>query len=45
MLEFITTLAVIALVFCVATVFVAFIAGGLLKARDSLARRAEQKVE
>jgi len=32
MLEFIVMLSVIALVFCVATVFVALIAGGVLKA-------------
>ncbi|UCF31845.1 MAG: hypothetical protein JSV26_05425 [bacterium] len=45
MLEFITTLAVIALVFCAATVFVAFIAGGLLKVRQGLAKRAEEKIQ
>ena len=36
MLEFITMLSVIAMVFCAATVFVALIAGGLLKASRAL---------
>ena len=36
MLEFITMLSVIAMVFCTATVFVALIAGGLLKATRAL---------
>ena len=40
MLEFITMIAVMALGFCAATVFVALIAGGLLKARQAFARRA-----
>jgi len=40
MLEFITMLAVMALVFCAATVFVALVAGGLLKARQALTRRS-----
>jgi hypothetical protein len=45
MLEFITTLAVIAMVFCAATVFIALIAGGLLKMRQGMARRAEERAE
>ena len=45
MLEFITMLAVIALVFCGATVFVALIVGGLFKARQYLLDRAGQKVQ
>ncbi len=36
MLEFITMLSVIAMVFCTATVFVALIAGGLLKVTRAL---------
>ena len=43
MLEFITMLAVIALIFCAATVFVALVAGGLLKARQAFSRRAESR--
>ncbi len=39
MLEFITMLSVIAMVFCAATVFVALIAGGLLKATRALKRK------
>jgi hypothetical protein len=39
MLEFITMLSVIAMVFCAATVFVALIAGGLLKATRVLKRK------
>ncbi len=45
MLEFITVLAVIALVFCGATVFVALFIGGLFKARQYLLERAESKVQ
>ncbi len=44
MLEFISTIAVIALVFCAATVFVALIAGSLMKVRDAMMKRAEEKV-
>ena len=40
MLEFITMLSVVALVFCAATVFVALIAGGLLKASRALKSKA-----
>lgn len=36
MLEFITMLSVMAMGFCVATVLVAFIAGGLLKANKAI---------
>ena len=39
MLEFITMLSVMAMVFCAATVFVALIAGGLLKATRALKRK------
>lgn len=42
MLEFITTLAVIALVFCAATVFVALFAGGMLKIRQAFSRKARE---
>ncbi len=45
MLEFITMLSVVAMVFCAATVFVALIAGGLMKASRALkARTATQKI-
>jgi len=45
MLEFITMLSVVALVFCAATVFVALIAGGIMKAtRGMKTRTAEQKI-
>ena len=36
MLEFVTMLSVVALVFCAATVFVALIAGGILKASQAM---------
>ena len=39
MLEFITMLSVVAMVFCAATVFVALIAGGLLKAARAMKRK------
>jgi len=45
MLEFISTMAVIALVFCAATVFVALIAGSLMKVRDAMMKRAEEKAQ
>ncbi|GBE14420.1 hypothetical protein BMS3Abin14_00461 [bacterium BMS3Abin14] len=47
MLEFITTMAVIALVFCAATVFIALIASSLLKIRNHFIKRvpAESKGE
>jgi hypothetical protein len=45
MLEFISTIAVIALVFCAATVFVALIAGSLMKVRDAMMKRAEEKAQ
>ena len=43
MLEFITMIAVMAMGFCAATVFVALIAGGLLKARQAFARRSAEE--
>lgn len=45
MLEFVSTMAAIALVFCAATVFVALIAGSLMKVRDAMMKRAEEKVQ
>ena len=45
MLEFVTVMAVIALVFCGATVFVALFVGGLFKARQYLMERAESEVQ
>ena len=44
MLEFITMLSVVALVFCAATVFVAIIAGGLLKASRAIRGRVTQEI-
>jgi hypothetical protein len=44
MLEFITMLSVIAMVFCAATVFVALIAGGLLKASRALKRKTAKDI-
>ena len=44
MLEFITMLSVMALVFCAATVFVALIAGGILKASRALRKKATQEI-
>ncbi len=44
MLEFITMLSVLALVFCAATVFVALIAGGLLKASRAMKKRATEEI-
>ena len=44
MLEFITMLSVMAMGFCVATVFVALIAGGLLKATRAIKGRTAQEV-
>jgi hypothetical protein len=43
MLELMTMLAVIALVFCAATVFIALIAGGVLKISQSMKEKAVQK--
>ncbi len=45
MLEFVSTIAVIAMVFCAATVFVALMAGSLMKVRDAMMKRAEEKVQ
>ena len=39
MLEFITMLSVMAMIFCAATVFVALIAGGVLKASRALRQK------
>jgi hypothetical protein len=36
MLEFVTMLSIVALVFCAATVFIALVAGGLFKATQAL---------
>lgn len=44
MLEFITMLSVIALVFCAATVFVALIASGILRTARAMGRKATQKI-
>ena len=44
MLEFITMLSVVAMVFCAATVFVALFAGGLLKVSRVLRSRATQEI-
>jgi hypothetical protein len=44
MLEFITMLSVMAMVFCAATVFVALIAGGLLKTVRALKSRTAKDV-
>jgi len=38
-------MAVIAMVFCAATVFVALIAGSLMKVRDAMMKRAEEKAQ
>ena len=44
MLEFLTILSVIAMIFCVATVFVALIAGGVLKASRALRKKATEEI-
>ena len=44
MLEFITMLSVVAMIFCAATVFVALFAGGVLKASRALRSRATQEI-
>ena len=44
-MEFVSTIAVIAMVFCAATVFVALMAGSLMKVRDVMGKRAEEKVQ
>ncbi len=43
-MEFLTILSVIAMIFCVATVFVALIASGLLKASRAMRRKATEKI-
>ena len=44
MLEFITMLSIMAMGFCVATVLVAFIAGGLLRAGRAIKGRTAKEV-
>jgi len=44
MLEFITMLSVMAMAFCVATVFVALFAGGLLKVARVIKGRTAQEI-
>jgi len=44
MLEFITMLSVMALIFCAATVFVALIAGGILKASRAMRKKVTQEI-
>ena len=44
MLEFITMLSIMAMGFCVATVFVALIAGGVLKAARAFRTKATQEI-
>ena len=44
MLEFLTILSVIAMIFCAATVFVALIAGSLLKASRALRKKATEEI-
>ncbi|MCJ7499212.1 hypothetical protein MUP29_03055 [bacterium] len=44
MLEFITMLSVVAMIFCAATVFVALFAGGLLKVSRAMRGRATQEI-
>jgi len=44
MLEFITMLSVMAMGFCAATVFVALIAGALLKASRAIKARTAQEI-
>ena len=44
MMEFLLTMAVIALVFVAATIVVALVAGGLVKLKDAAFRRHAEKV-
>jgi hypothetical protein len=44
MLEFITMLSVVAMIFCAATVFVALLAGGLFKASHAMRKKATQEI-
>lgn len=44
MLEFITMLSVVALVFCAATVFVALIFGGILKVSHAMKKKAVEEI-
>jgi hypothetical protein len=44
MLEFITMLSVVAMIFCAATVFVALIAGGLLKASRAMKKKTAEEI-
>ncbi|UCG38635.1 MAG: hypothetical protein JSV00_10805 [bacterium] len=43
MLEFLLTMAVIALIFVAATILVALVAGGLMKLRSALTREEKSK--
>ncbi|UCF30105.1 MAG: hypothetical protein JSV26_08480 [bacterium] len=45
MLEFLMTMAVIALIFVAATFLVTLVAGGLLKARSALKKTEKEPVE
>ena len=44
MLEFITMLSVVAMIFCAATVFVALVAGGLFKASRAMKKKATEEI-
>ena len=44
MMEFLLTMAVIALVFIAATFVVALVAGGIMRLKDAALKRNEQKV-
>ena len=44
MLEFITMLSVVAMIFCAATVFVALIAGGLFKASRAMKKKIAEEI-
>lgn len=44
MMEFLLTMAVIALVFIAATIVVALVAGGLIKAKDAIRNRTPDNV-
>lgn len=45
MMEFLLTMTVIVLVFVVATIVVALVAGGLMKAKDGITKRTPNNVE
>ena len=44
MMEFLLTMAVIALVFIAATIVVALVAGGLMKAKDAIRKRTPNNI-